>query len=364
MTQYRCWTEVSLGAIERNYRQLSQSAAGSELLCVVKADAYRHGAAAVAACLEQNGARWFGVANAAEGAALRAAGISGEILILGELCEFEYDSLFEHRLTPVVHDLARVPELDRRAGTRGVTWPVHVKVDSGMGRLGCKATAREISEAFAKAAHLRLEGLMSHLATTAEEITPQTRDQLARFDRMAAELAALGAAPLWRHLSATIPIVHRHSEAFATMVRPGLGLYGYPAPALEPALSWKARVLLVKEIAPGEPVGYGAKWRAERPSRIAVLSCGYADGVPHRLVRQAHVLVNGCPAPLRGAVSMDLISVDVTGCPAVVPGDIAILIGAGGGLSVTAQDWAEWSGTIPYVILCGIGPRVGRIYVP
>jgi alanine racemase len=364
MTEYRCWTEVSLGAIERNYRRLSQTAAGSELLCVVKADAYRHGAPAVAARLEQKGARWFGVANAAEGAALRAAGIAGEILILGELCEFEYESVFEHRLTPVVHDLARLPELDRRAGARGVVWPVHVKVDSGMGRLGCKSTPREIAGAFGQATHLRLEGLMSHLATTAEEITPQARDQLACFGRMAAELAALGAAPRWRHLSATIPIVHRHSETFATMVRPGLGLYGYPTPALEPALSWKARVLLVKQIAPGEPVGYGALWRAERPSRIAVLPCGYADGIPHRLIRQAHVLVNGCPATLCGAVSMDLISVDVTGCPAVAPGDIAILIGASGGLALTAQDWAEWAGTIPYVIMCGIGPRVGRIYVP
>ncbi len=362
MNEYRCWTEVSLGALARNYRRLREAAAGAEMVCVVKADAYRHGARAVASRLEEEGARWFAVANAAEGAALRLDGLSGRILVLGENLDFELASLFEHRLTPVIHDLAGIAALNAGAESRGAVLPVHLKIDSGLGRLGCKASTAQIEAAFRAAPRLRLEGLMTHLATTAERMTAQAGEQLAVFEGVTAELDALGVAAGWRHLAATTPLIHGHAATFATMVRPGLGLYGYPAAALEPALSWKARVLLVKEIAPGEPVGYGARWRAQRASRIAVLPCGYADGIPHRLVAQAHVLLNGCPAPLRGAVSMDLISVDVTDCPPVAPGDVATIIGTDGALRVTAEDWAAWSETIPYVVLCAIGPRVGRIY--
>lgn len=362
MTEYRCWTEISLGALARNFHFVKSAAGGAEVVCVVKADAYRHGASEVAAHLQSRGARWFAVANAAEGTALRESGVSGEILLLGGLLDFEYDPLFASRLTPVIHDPAGLNELDIQAARRGTTLPFHLKIDSGMGRMGSKASAEAIASAILQAPHLRLEGLMSHLATTAEEITPQTRDQLDSFERMTGTLAALGIQPRWRHIAASLPVVHRHSEAQASMVRPGLALYGYPSSHVEPPLSWKTRVLMVKHLDAGEPVGYGARWRAERPSRIAVLACGYADGIPHRLDTSAHVLIHGRRAPLRGAVSMDLLTVDVTDCPPVQPGDVAILLGSDGPAKITAEDWAAWAGTIPYVILCGISRRVGRLY--
>jgi alanine racemase len=366
MSEHRCWTEISLGSIAHNYHRLREAAAGAEVVCVVKADAYRHGANEVAARLAEEGARWFAVANTAEGVALRQSGLLGEILVLGGILDFEFEPLFRYRLTPVVHDTLSLPELDRQASARGTLWPFHLKIDTGMGRMGSRASALLLAEAVRAAPHLRLEGIMSHLATTGEQVTPQTRDQLDAFERVTAELAALGIAPSLRHTAATLPLVHHHSHsaALGSMVRPGLGLYGYPSSHMKPALSWKSRVVLVKQIAAGEPVGYGARWRAHRPSRIAVVACGYADGVPHRLGNDAYVLLNGGRAPIRGAVSMDLLTVDATDSAHVEPGDVATLIGTDGGISITAEHWSEWSATIPYVILCGIGLRVGRVYLP
>jgi len=366
MIEHRCWTEISLGSIAYNYLRLREAAAGAEVVCVVKADAYRHGANEVAARLEAEGARWFAVANTAEGVALRQAGVLGEILVLGGILDFEFAPLFTHRLTPVVHDPLSLLDLDRQASARGSVWPFHLKIDTGMGRMGSQASAAVLAEAVRAASHLRLDGIMSHLATTGEQVTLQTRGQLDVFERITAELAALGIAPSLRHAAATLPLVHHdsHSAAFKNMVRPGLGLYGYPASHLKPALSWKSRVVLVKQIPAGEPVGYGARWRADRPSRLAVVACGYADGVPHRLRNDAYVLLSGGPAPIRGAVSMDLLTVDATDAPRVEPGDVATLIGSDGGMSITAEHWSEWSATIPYVILCGIGQRVGRVYLP
>ncbi len=368
MSEYRCWTEISLGSIAGNYRRLKEAGDGADVICVVKADAYRHGAAAVAARLEAEGAGWFAVANTAEGGGLRQAGIKGEILVLGGILDFEYDALFEHRLTPVMHDPQALERLDRQAGARGSVWPFHLKIDSGMGRMGSRDSAATLAGAVRAASHLKLEGILSHLATTAEEITPQTREQLDAFERKIAELAANGIAPSLRHTAASLPLVYRQraplGAAFGNMARPGLGLYGYPASHMTPALSWKARVLLVKEIPSGDPVGYGARWRASRRSRIAVVACGYADGIPHRLSNSAYVLLHGGAAPIRGAVSMDLLTVDVTDSDRVEAGDVATLIGSDGSLAITADHWSEWSGTIPYVILCGIGLRVGRVYLP
>ncbi len=362
MIPSRCWVEISLGAVARNYHLLRE-AAGAQVLCVVKADAYGHGAAAVAQRLEREGAALFAVATAAEGAGLRASGLRCGILILGGVLDFELDLMFEHRLTPVVHDLARLALLNRQAAERGETWPYHLKIDSGMGRMGSRAPAEEIAAAIGACPNLRLEGLMSHLATTAEEITPQTRMQYERFQSALAKLAALGVTAPAIHTAASVPVIYGHSAPGANLVRPGLGLYGYPSSHLEPALSWKTRILLVKEIRPGEPVGYGARWRASRPSRIAVLACGYADGVPHRLAEPAEVLIRGCRAPVVGAVSMDLLTVDMTDCPNAGLHDVATLIGNDGGHSITAENWARWAGTIPYVILCSISKRVQRVYL-
>lgn len=362
MIPSRCWVEISLDRVARNYRRL-RDAAGTEVLCVVKADAYGHGAAPVAQRLEGEGAAAFAVATASEGASLRASGIRGGILILGGILDFEFGAMFEHRLTPVVHDVERLAVLNRQAAGRGETWPLHFKIDSGMGRMGSNAEAEEIAAAIGACPNLRLEGVLSHLATTAEEMTPQTRMQYQRFESALAKLAALGVAAPAVHAAATVPVIHGHAAPHANLVRPGLALYGYPASRMAPALSWKTRILLIKEIQPGEPVGYGARWRATRPSSIAVIACGYADGIPHRLIEPAEVLIRGCRAPVVGAVSMDVLTVDVTDCPAAELHDVATLIGEDGGHSITAEDWARWAGTIPYVILCSISKRVQRVYL-
>lgn len=362
MTDSRCWAEISLGAIARNYKRLRE-AAGTEVLCVVKADAYGHGAAQVALRLEREGASDFAVATAAEGVELRSAGVRGAILILGGILDFEAESVFANRLTPVIHDLSRLADFNRQAADRNLVWPFHFKIDTGMGRMGSKAPAEEIARGIRNCPNLRLEGLMSHLATTAEEITPQTREQFQKFESVLAGLASHGVTAPAIHATASVPVLHRHSAPRGNLVRPGLALYGYPASHAEPALTWKARVLLVKELQSGEPVGYGARWRAGRASRIACIACGYADGVPHRLLEQAAVLINGFGAPVIGAVSMDLLTVDVTDCPAISVHDAATLIGQSGSQRLSAEDWAAWSGTIPYVILCGISKRVTRVYV-
>jgi alanine racemase len=361
MIPSRCWVEVDVDKVARNYHRL-RDAAGAPLLCVVKADAYGHGAARVAQRLEREGAAAFAVATAEEGVALRTSGVRGSILILGGVLDFEFDAMFAHHLTPVVHDVERLGVLNRQAAGRGEVWPYHFKVDSGMGRMGSKAAEEEIAAAIRACPNLRLEGLLTHLATTSEEITPQTRMQYERFESALEKLAALGVAAPAIHAAASVPVIHRHTAPRANLVRPGLALYGYPASHMEPALSWKTRILLVKELQPGEPVGYGARWRASRPSRIAVIACGYADGVPHRLIEPAEVLIRGCRAPVVGAVSMDLLTVDVTDCPAAGLHDVATMIGEDGGHCITAEDWARCAGTIPYVILCSISKRVRRVY--
>lgn len=362
MIPSRCWVEISLESIARNYRRLRELA-GTEVVCVVKADAYGHGAARVALRLEREGAERFAVATVAEGVELRASGVTGGILVLGGILDFEYESVFENRLTPVMHDVNRVAELNRQAAARGEVLAFHFKIDSGMGRMGSTATAEEIAGAIRGCDNLKLEGLMSHLATTGEEITPQTREQFQRFESTLAKLAALGITAPAIHACASVPVVHGQAAPRANLARPGLALYGYPSCHVEPALSWKSRILLVKEIQPGEPVGYSARWRAPRFSRIAVVACGYADGIPHRLLEPAEVLIRGCRVPVVGAVSMDLLTVDVTDCPEATLHDAVTLIGSDGAHSLTAEDWARWAGTIPYVILCSISKRVQRVYL-
>lgn len=368
----RTWAEISLAQIAANWRELRRAAGGAQVAAVVKANAYGHGAVPVALRLEREGCQWFAVSNAAEGAELRRAGIRGRILVMGGFAPFEMDAFFEHRLTPAVHSIAGLLELEERAAALGARLAVHIKLDTGMGRLGTREDAAELARAAAGLRQLEIEGIMSHLASASDFESRQTEEQLDAFDRALEALRAGGLEPRLVHIASSAPVCYGMGRALRQLVRAGLALYGYVPEALgsappvqahlRPALQWKARIVALKDIPEGAPVGYHARWRAPRPSRVAVVAAGYADGVPHTLAGRGHVVAGSALAPIVGAVSMDVISVDITECPPLAPGDAVTLIGSEGLVRHDAADFAREAGVIPYVILCGLGNRVVRIY--
>ena len=373
---FRSWVEISLRQIADNFRAVRAVVGPDvEVMPVVKADAYRHGAVEVSKALTAAGARWLAVSNVEEGAILRDRGITTRILVMADFLSAERAGLLEYNLTPVIHSLGDIAEWDRLvAGSGGEPRDYHLKIDSGMGRLGTRAPASEILHAVGAAQHARLEGLMTHFASAANYATTQTDEQLQSFEALCAELALGGLHPPILHLSSSTPVAYGRRGAWKRMVRPGHAIYGYVSPIakgiapprlveVQPALTWKTAVLAVKDLPAGALVGYGGMYRTSQPARIAVLAAGYADGIPHRLSNKGRVIARGHWAPIIGAVSMDLTTIDITHCPPLAPGDPVTLLGSEGGLSIDAQQMARLAGTISYSVLCGIHARVKRIYV-
>ncbi len=373
---YRSWVEISLKQIAENFRAVCQVVGPDvEVMPVVKADAYRHGAVEVSRALAAAGARWLAVSNVEEGAILRDRGITMRILVMADFLPAERAGLLEYNLTPVLHSLPDIAEWDRlSAGSGGEPRDYHLKIDSGMGRLGTRASAGEILEAVSAAKHARLEGLMTHFASSANYASTQTDEQLRTFEAICSELARGGVHPPILHSSSSTPVAYGRRGAWQRMVRPGHAVYGYisqiakgPAPPclleVRPALAWKTSVLTVKDLPAGALVGYGGIHRTTHPARIAVLAAGYADGIPHRLSNKGRVIARGHWAPIIGAVSMDVTTIDITHCPPLEPGDPVTLLGSEGDISVDAQQMARIAGTISYSVLCGIHARVKRIYV-
>ncbi len=371
---YRSWVEVSRAQIAANFQAIQQVVGeGVEVMPVVKADAYRHGAIEVSRVLEEHGARWLAVSNTEEGVGLRDAGIRTRILVMADFLPFTREAMLAYNLTPVLHSLADIAELDRLASAREHKTAYHLKIDSGMGRLGAREDAATIGEAILGAQHLELEGLMTHFASAGNYQTGQTERQITAFDRVLTGLEKAGIHPELVHLSSTIPVAYGRQRAWRGMVRPGHAIYGYvspgrsssPAKVLEvkPALTWRATVLSVKDVPEGALIGYGGMFRAPKPMRIAVLAAGYADGIPHRLSNRGSVIVKGQLAPMLGAVSMDLTTIDVTQVPDTRVGDAVTLLGSEGNVSIDAQEMAKLAGTISYSVLCGIHARVKRVYV-
>jgi alanine racemase len=372
---YRSWVEISLPRIAANYQSVCEVVGSSvEVMPVVKADAYRHGAVEVSRTLIDSGARWLAVSNVEEGVTLRDHGILARILVMADFLPGERASLLEYNLTPVIHSLGDIQIWDQLAANRGMTAGYHLKIDSGMGRLGTRASASEILQAIGTAEHAQLEGLMTHFASAGNYSTNQTEEQMRAFSSVCSSLAAAGVNPPFLHLSSTIPVAYGRRDAWQRMVRPGHAIYGYVSPIakgagpssliqVKPALTWKAAVLAVKELPAGALVGYGGMFRAQHPMRIAVLAAGYADGIPHRLSNKGRVIAKGQFAPIIGAVSMDLTSIDITHCGPVDVGDSVTLLGSEGHVSIDAQEIARTAGTISYSILCGIHARVKRIYL-
>jgi alanine racemase len=357
--------EIDLGAVQRNLLRVRETVgAGVAVWGVVKADAYGHGAVPVARALEPL-CNALAVSLVEEGMELRAAGIRAPIVVLGAYYGTHHADVLAHRLTPVVYDRGDLESFATVAARRGRRADVHVKIDTGMSRLGFATTETPgLLARLGELPSLRLAGLCTHFASADLPDGGVTRDALARFEACAATARAAGHTGLVNHAANSAAAV-RFPEARLSAVRPGLALYGampsahVALPGLEPALRLTTRVMAVHEVAPGATVSYGGLWRASRPSRVATLPIGYADGYP-RHVRDARALVHGRRVPVVGAVCMDMLMVDVTDVPDAREGDLVTLVGLDGRERVSVDDLARWAGTVSYEILCGISKRVPR----
>jgi alanine racemase len=358
--------QIDLGAVQRNFRRL-RAVVGAQVNVwgVVKADAYGHGAVGVARVLEPL-CNALAVSLVEEGLELRAAGVRAPIVVLGAYYNTHQSEVLAARLTPVVYDPADLERFAAASARRGRRADVHVKVDTGMSRLGVPTA--ELPAVLARISalpSLRLAGLCTHLASADLADAAPTEEAMARFDACVAQARREGFADLTNH-AANSAAALRFPRARLDAVRPGLALYGalpsgeLDLPGLEPALRLTTRVMALHEIAAGTTVSYGGLWRAPRPSRIATLPLGYADGYP-RHVRDAVVLIRGRRAPIVGAVCMDMLMIDVTDVPGAAMGDAVTLIGRDGQEEITVDQLARWAGTINYEILCGISKRVPRV---
>ena len=337
MQSARSYVEISRSRLAANYRAVRDAIApGSEVMVVVKANAYGHGAVEVARVVCGAGARWLAVSSVEEGVALRAGGIDCRVLVMAGVMQWEHAAVREFQLTPVVHSLGDLRRLDEESAI-----DVHLKIDTGMNRLGAKASAGEIAAAVASLRSVRVEGMLSHFASPADFATAQTEDQIAVFNETLAELAVLGFRPALTHFSSTNAVAYpRSGTGPMSLVRPGHAIYGYvspargnaPAPAfrVEPALAWRAKIVMIKDIPAGAKVGYGGVFEASAPMRLAVLAAGYADGIPHRLSNRGKVIAGGRLCAIVGPVSMDLTTIDITQSPQLRTGDDVTLLGSEG----------------------------------
>jgi alanine racemase len=360
---------IDLGAIARNYRLLRERVGERvSVIPVVKADAYGHGAVAVARRLEGEGAGRLAVAVVEEGIALRRAGVGGQVLLLNFSDPADVPLHRGYDLIPTLYDLEQAAAFARAAETLTAALPVHVKLDTGMGRVGIRPEdVGSLVEILRRAPRLRLRGVFAQLSSAEDPQSPATAAQIRGLRDAVASLRSAGLDPGLVHLANSAG-VFAHPDSYFDAVRPGIALYGVlPSEALgeqglEPAMTLVTRVMSVKRAVAGTPLGYGGAFVTKRASTIAVLPIGYHDGLRRSFSGRVSVLLRGREAPIVGAVSMDLTLVDATGCGAS-PGDRVVCLGADAGRRVTAWDLARAAGTIPYEVLCGIGPRVPRVFV-
>jgi alanine racemase len=368
------WAEIDLAALAANFRLIRRHVGSDvKVMAAVKANAYGHGAVECARRLEAEGVDWFGVALPEEGRELRRAGITKPILCLGGFWNGQEALCLQERLTPVVYRIDMIESFDRAARDHGVVADVHLKVDTGMGRLGVRAGALpEFCDALARCRNIRLDGLMTHLAAADDPNREDfTRSQLDRFAWAETVLRERGFTPTYLH-GANSAAAFAFSESRGNMVRPGATLYGFvrdvlppniPVPPLRPVMSVRSRIMLLKKVDKGEKLGYDCTFETTRESLIATLPIGYDDGYLRVLSNRGQVIVRGEFAPVVGRVSMDLTLIDVTDVAGVSLDDRVTLLGKEGELVVTAEDIAGLAGTISYEIACGISPRVPRVYL-
>lgn len=362
---------IDTEALRFNYGQLKAGIpAATKMMAVIKANAYGHGDIETASVLEELGCEFFGVAIPEEGARLRNAGIKTPIVLLGGIFPSQIEWLFTFDLTPVIFDIQTARLINDFAGASGGRRKVHVKIDTGMGRLGLlPSEVARFFEEFRELENLELEATLSHFSESEAEDRAFTEKQLALFLEAVGRIKAAGVDPGIVEISNSAAAAF-FPEASLNMVRPGIMLYGsYPAPhlresiELRPAMSLKTSVMHLKTLEAGTPVSYGRTFITRRRSTIAVLPIGYGDGLSRALSNKGSVLVRGQRAPVAGIVCMDLTMCDVTGIPGVSAGDEVVLIGSQGDAVITAEEMAETAGTISYEVFCNLSARVKRRYI-
>jgi alanine racemase len=372
------WAEVSLTTLQQNFRTVVKKAGPDVTVCaVVKADAYGHGAVECSRALRDEGARWLGVTSLDEAIPLREAGIESRILLMTGFWRGEESEIVRLKLTPTVWEPWHIESLENAAARGTQRQPVHLKVDTGMGRLGVALDElSRVLEALSVSPHLLLEGLSTHLASSEIMDAPSVSEQERRFEEAQKMVGAAGFAPPLIHMANTSALISRR-ETWNKMVRPGIALYGYYLPfqragrevsggtlrlPVKPVLTWKTRILSMRNFAANQALGYGGTYVTRAPAHVAVLPVGYADGYNRQLSNRGRVIVRDHYAPIVGSISMDLTLVDVTGIPGIAVGDEVILLGTSDGLSVDALEHARLANSSPYEILCNISKRVPRKY--
>jgi alanine racemase len=371
------WAEIDLNKLAANFQQIKQRVASTaRIMAVVKANAYGHGAVECARRLAAEGADWFGVALPEEAVQLRNSGITQPVLCLAGFWPGHAAVCIQHRLTPVVYRVDMLEALNQAATEANAIVDVHVKVDTGMGRLGVRFDQiGEFAGAVERFRNVRIDGLMTHLAAADDAACrPLTLDQIRRFDDAVNAFRERGYRPTHLHLANSAG-VYGHRESWGNMVRPGGVLYGLwrdvlplsvSDPRLVPVMSLYSRIIMLKWVPPGETIGYGCTFEASRRSLIATLPIGYHDGYMRGFSNRAHVIVRGVYAPVVGRVSMDLTLIDVTDIAGVELNDEVTLLGwdrRTPELKIKAEDLARIAGTLSYEVTCGVSDRVPRVYV-
>ncbi len=370
------WVEISLSKLRRNVQRIRELAGARKVMAVIKADAYGHGAVPVAKCLAECGVDWFGVATVEEALELRAAGIHQPVLLLGGLYMSDPAHLIEYRLTPSISSTMRLDTYAECARRYGRPIEFHLKVDSGLGRLGVPLD-RVVAfvEHYRELEGLQLKGLFTHLASAEDLVASQTDEQAQHFATALEQLRRLQVEPEWVHVSNSAALLAGRKLP-ENLVRIGALLYGCcmplvvppgqelpKVPEFEPILTFKSRIVYMKDVPSGTPLGYSAAFYTRRPSRIATVPVGYADGLSHALSNRGSAIVRGRRARIVGSISMDLSLLDVTDISGTNIGDEVVLMGQSDRCSITAVEIAQLLDTVPYEVLCSIGKRVPRIYV-
>ena len=374
------WAEVSLSALRHNFTLIQEHVGPEVTVCaVVKADAYGHGVVECSRALQEAGAKWFGVTSTEEGVKLREAGITGRVLLMTSFWRGEQEEVVHHRLTPTVWEWWQIGALESalsKANAPPRSFPVHVKVDTGMARLGVPDYYMGLFLKRIKAAEpVALEGVFSHLASAEVLDAEDAKQQTHRFAECEECIAQQGFSPEFRHIANSAAVGGRPS-LWRNMVRPGMLLYGYGLPLMRTendpeiphplqvmrALSWKTRIISMKDVGAGQTVGYKAAYVTNRPTKLAVLPVGYADGLSRHLSSRGRVIVRSTYAPMVGIISMDITVVDVTDVSGAAMGDEVIILGAQDNCMIDAWEHARLEATIPYEVLCRVGSRVRRTY--